>query len=160
MFFRGEHMKNFSQKSLAGSLCCPVISFLWGSVRALDALAHGLDFTGNGLFRMSFLGAVLIGGILSAVLTLAFDIHTEYYLDKRLILITAVFAFRVIISMFMVGSSLFYSVLYLLVWGVAYIVLFTKIRDVNTDFGEMTVLILSDPILYWTVGSVMEFGFR
>ena len=152
-------MKNFSQNGLAGSLCCPVISFLWGSIRALDALAHGLDFTDKGLFRMSFLGAVLIGGILSAVLTLAFDIHTEYYLDKRLILIAAVFFFRVIIGRFMVGSNVFYTVLYLLVGVVAYAVLFAKIRDMNTDFGEMTVLILSDPILYWTVGSVMEFGF-
>lgn len=153
-------MRNFSKKGLAGSLCCPIISFLWGAVRALDALVHGLEFTDKGLFRMSFLAAVLVGGILSVILTLAFDIHTEYYLDKRLILIAAVFVFRVIIGRFMVGSNLFYTVLYLLVGVVAYAVLFTKIRDVNTDFGEMTVLILSDPILYWTAGSVMEFGFE
>lgn len=151
-------MTKFSKKELAGSLCCPTLTFLWGLFYTLYSLGNGLEFTGRGLFRWSFIGAMAVGGILCAVLTLAFDIHTEYYLDKRLILIAAVFVFHIIISRFMVSSNLFYLVLYLLVGVVAYVVLFVKIRDVNTDPGELTILILSDPVLYWTLCYALQYG--
>lgn len=147
----------FSKKELAGSLCCPALSFLWGLVRFLNAIGSGLEFTGIGLFRWSFIGAMLIGGVLCAVLTAAFDIHTEYYLEKRPILIAAVFVFQVIIARFSVSGNIFYIVLYLLVGVAAYAVLFAKIRDVNTDPGELAVLVLSDPILYWTVSLTLQY---
>ena len=101
---------------------------------------------------------MLIGGVLSAVLSIAADIHTEYYLEKRLILIAIVFVFRQIILRFMVSSDMFYIVLFLILAGISYIVLFTKIRDVNTDWGEMTVILLSDPELYWTISDTLMFA--
>ena len=146
MIFKSQ----FTKKQLLCSLLCPALTFLWGLFNALYAVAGGLEFTGKGIFRLSLIAAMAIGGVLSAVLTLAFDIHTEYYLDKRLILIFAVFVFHSIINRFMVGSDLFYIVLFLMVGAAAYIVLFVKIRDINTDFGELAVIILSDPVLYWT----------
>lgn len=149
-------MKNFSGKQLAGSLFCPALSFLWGLVRLIDTLASGTGFSGIQLFRITFFGAVLIGGVLCTVLTLAFDIHTEYYLEKRLILLFAVVAFRAVISRIMVSNILVWLVLYLLVGIAAYIIMFAVIRDVNTDSGELTVLVLSEPTLYWTICSVME----
>lgn len=108
--------------------------------------------------RLTYIAAILIGGILCAVLSLAADIHTEYYLGKRLILIAAVFVFRQIIMRFMVSSNLFYIVLFLILAGISYIVLFTKIRDVNTDLGEMTVILLSDPELYWVISDTLMFA--
>lgn len=144
-------MYKFSKKELTGSLFCPLLTFFWGLFNSLYAIGNGLEFTGKGIFRLSLIGAMAVGGVLCAALTLAFDIHTEYYLDKRLILIAAVFVFHNIINRFMAGSSLFYIVLFLLVGAAAYIVLFVKIRDINTDPGELTILILSDPVLYWTV---------
>ncbi len=152
-------MTNFNKKELAGSLCCPILTFLWGCVGFLYAVGNGLDFAGKGLFRLSFIGAMAVGGILCAVLTLRFDIHTEYYLDKRLVLIAAVFAFHVIISRFMVSSNIFYLVLYILVGVIACVIQLTKIRDVNTDRGELTILVLSDPILYWTIYWTLHYGF-
>ncbi len=149
-------MKNFSGKQLAGSLFCPALSFLWGLVRLIDTLASSTGFTGKNLFRITFFGAVLIGGVLCTVLTLAFDIHTEYYLGKRSILLFAVIAFRAVISRFMVSNLMILLVLYLLVGIAAYIVMFAVIRDENTDPGELTVLVLSEPTLYWTICSVME----
>ncbi len=149
-------MKNFSGKQLAGSLFCPALSFLWGLVRLIDTLASGTGFTGKNLFRITFFGAVLIGGVLCTVLTLAFDIHTEYYLGKRSILLFAVIAFRAVISRFMVSNLMILLVLYLLVGIAAYIIIFAVIRDGNTDPGELTVLVLSEPTLYWTICSVME----
>ncbi len=149
-------MKNFSGKQLAGSLFCPALLFLWGLIRLIDTLASGTGFSGSQLFRITFFGAVLIGGVLCTVLTLAFDIHTEYYLEKRLVLIFGVVAYRAVISRFMVSNVMVWLVLYLLVGIAAYIIIFAVIRDVNTDFGELSVLVLSDPILYWTMCSVME----
>lgn len=148
---KGHVINRFSGKELVGSLFCPALSFVWGLIRFLDAFAHGAEFTGKGLFRMSFFAAMLIGGILSAVLTLAFDIHTECYLDKRLLLIAAVFVFHGIVGRFMISSNMVLLALYMLVSIVAFIVEFTKIRDINTDFGELAVIILSDPVLYWTI---------
>lgn len=105
--------------------------------------------------RLTYIAAILIGGILCAVLSLAADIHTEDYLEKRLILIAVVFVFRQIILRFMVSSDMFYIVLFLILAGISYIVLFTKIRDVNTDLGEMTVILLSDPVFYWIVSDIL-----
>ena len=98
-----------------------------------------------------------VGGILCTVLTLRFDIHTEYYLGKRLILIAAVFVFHGIISRFTLSSNICYIVFYALIGVIAGVIMFTKIRDVNTDWGELTILVLSDPILYWTVYWIVLF---
>lgn len=51
-----------------------------------------LLFPNNGGFPLVDLAAVLIGGILPAVLTLRLKIHTEKYLIKRLIIIVVIFA--------------------------------------------------------------------
>lgn len=150
-------MERFSKKELAGSLFCPIMSFLWGLIRFLNAVGSGLKLTGTGSFRLSFIGAMVIGGVLCTVLTLMLDIHTESYLNKRLILIAAVFISHVIIGRFTLSSYMFYFVAYLFVGIIAYIVLFTKIRDVNTDLGEMTILLLSDSILYWTLSQALEY---
>ena len=60
-------------------------------------------YSGNGSWRY-----------FCTVLTLKLDIHTEYYLGKRLILIAAVAVFHGIISRFMLSSNIFYIVLYAL----------------------------------------------
>lgn len=143
-------MSDFTKKQLAGSLCCPVLCFLWGLIRSLYDLSWGAEFTGKGIFRMSYLAAVLIGRIISAVLTLGLKIHTEYYLDKRLIVIAAVLVFHGIVSRFMFDSYIIPLIMYMVVSATALVVEFVKIHDVNTDWGERTVLILSDPIIYWT----------
>lgn len=143
-------MSDFTKKQLAGSLCCPVLCFIWGLIRSLYDFSWGAEFTGKGIFRMSYLAAVLIGGIISAVLTLGFKIHTEYYLDKRLIVIAAVFVFHGIIGRFMLESVIILLIMYMVVSATALVVEFVKIHDANTDWGERTVLILSDPIIYWT----------
>ncbi|MDE7229343.1 MAG: hypothetical protein K2N56_02580 [Oscillospiraceae bacterium] len=143
-------MSDFTKKQLAGSLCCPVLCFLWGLIRSLYDLSWGAEFSGKGIFRMSYLAAVLVGGIISAVLTLGFKIHTEYYLDKRLIVIAVVIVFHGIVSRFMFSNTVILLVMYMAVSAAALVVEFVKIHDVNTDRGERTVLILSDPIIYWT----------
>lgn len=143
-------MRDFTEKQLVGSLCCPALCFLWGMLRSLYDLSWGAEFTGKGIFRISYLAAVLIGGIISAVLTLRLKIHTEYYLDKRLILIAVVFVFHGIVGRFMFSNAVILLIMYMAVSVVAFIVEFVKIHDVNTDWGERVILILSDPILYWT----------
>lgn len=152
-------MANFTRKELAGSLFCPIFTFIWGLVRALNVVVGGWTVANGGFFRLSFVGA-MFGGALCTALTVSFDIHTEYYLDKRLILIASVFAFHIIISRFMVSSNAFYVVLYLLVALISYFILFTKIRDENTDWKELTVIVLSDPVLYWTVCHTLTFAYK
>lgn len=151
-------MTNFNKKQLADSLFCPILTFLWGAVRCIIPFGSIPDFSSKNVYGLSFIAAMAVGGVLCVILTLALDIHTEYYLEKRLILIAAVFVFHIVIARFSVSSNMFYVVSYLLVGVIAYIVMFVKIRDVNTDFGEMTILVLSDPILYWTVYQTVQFA--
>lgn len=143
-------MSDFTKKQLVGSLCCPVLCFLWGAIRFINDLSWGADFSGKGIFRMSYFAAMLIGGIIPAIMTLAFKIHTEYYLDKRLIAIAAVVVFHGIVGRFMFSSNIIPLIMYTTVGAVAIVVEFVKIHNVNTGWGERIVLILSDPIIYWT----------
>ncbi len=144
-------MKRFSGNGLVASLCCPALSLLWGLMRFIYDLSWGADFGGRGIFRISYFFAILIGGFLSAILTLTFDIHTEYYLNKRLLIIIAVYVFHGIVGRFSFESNIVMLVLYMMVSVVAFVVQFCKVRDVNTDVGEGAILIISDPILYWTI---------
>ena len=144
-------MVKFSGKGLAASLCCPCLSFLWGMIRLIYDLSWGADFGGKGIFRISYICAVLIGGLLSAILTLTLDIHTEYYLGIRILVIIGVFIFHSIVSRFVLGNSMVLLTMYMLVSAAGFIVQFKRVRDINTDAGESVILIISDPILYWTV---------
>lgn len=144
-------MNKFSGKGLAASLCCPAISFLWGMMGSLNALSWGGEFVGKGIFRVSFICAMLTGGILPALLTLRLDIHTEYYLQNRLIIMAVTFVFHAIASRFTLESTMILLALYMTVSAAAFVAEFIKVRDENTTPGEGVILILSDPIVYWTL---------
>ncbi len=138
-------MKGFTWAELAMSLCCPLLSFLWGILRILTDLMGGADFLGGGLLHMSCVLAILTGGIVPTVLTLTMKVHTEDYLKQRLIIIAVVYVLNGCIGM--IG----YFVLYVLVGVIAVIFQILKVQDNFNTAGERTVLIMSDPIIYWTI---------
>lgn len=144
-------MVKFSGKGLAASLFCPALSLLWGMIRLIYDLSWGAEFTGKGVFRVSYFGALLIGGVLSAILTLTLDIHTEQYLARRSIVIIGVFVFHNIVSMFMLENGMVLLAMYMTVSAVGFIVQFKWVRDMNSGLGESVILIISDPVVYWTL---------
>ena len=112
-------------------------------------LSSGADFTGKGSFRLTALIAILVGGILPVILTLARKIHTEQYLKKRIITIVIVYVANGFIGH--IGIPVVSVVLYMLVGVGAVIYQIIKVQDEDTSGGERIVLMLSDPIIYWTL---------
>ena len=142
-------MQGFTKRELIGSLFCPALTILWGGVRFLVDLTCGLKFTGEGSFRLTAIFAVFIGGILPVILTLTHKIHTEQYLKKRIITIIAVYVANGFIGLF--GNGVTMLALYMIVGIGAVLFQILKIQDENTLGKERVVLILSDPIVYWTI---------
>lgn len=142
-------MYKFDKKELIGSLCCPILTFLWGSIRSLVDLSWGANFTGKGSFRLTAFVAIVFGGILPFILTLALKIHTEQYLKKRIITIVIVYVANSFIGH--IGVPVVMFVFNMLVGIGAVIYQIIKVQDEDTSSGERAVFMLSDPIVYWTV---------
>ena len=146
---RADTMRGFEKKELIGSLFCPALTLLWGTVRILVDLSWGAEFTGRGSFRLTAFVAVLIGGVLPFIITLAGKIHTEQYLKKRLITIVIVYIFNGLIGL--IGYPVIMFPLYMFVGIGAVIIQVFKVQNEDTSGGERAVLMLSDPIVYWTI---------
>ena len=142
-------MYNFTRKELVGSLCCPALTILWCIIRVLTDLSWGAEFTGKGFFRLTPFIAFFVGGFLPIILTLACKIHTEHYLKKRLILIVIVYVFNGFIGL--IGVPVVMFALYMTVGIGAVIYQLLKVQDEDTSGGERAVIMLSDPIVYWTI---------
>lgn len=142
-------MNGFTRMELAMSLCCPLISFLWGVIRTFADLTGGAKFFGSGLLHISCVLAILAGGIVPTILTLKMKVHTEDYLKQRLITIAVVYVLNGCIGM--IGTPVIMFALYMLVGVTAVIFQILKVQDNLNTAGERTVLIMSDPIIYWTI---------
>ena len=142
-------MRGFEKKELIGSLFCPVLTLLWGLIRGLVDFSWGAEFTGRGSFRLTAFVAILIGGILPVIMTLAGKIHTEKYLKKRLIIIVIVYVVTGFINQ--IGYPVILFAYDMLVYIGAIIYQVRRVQNKDTSGGERAVLILSDPIVYWTI---------
>lgn len=140
------------------SLVCPFLCLLWGSARIIIYLADGerlTDFFVSHYFPNAVcFAAVLVGGILSAVLTLTRKIHTEDYLLKRLAVMGAVIVFHQI--MIFIGNALIVEPCLSLAGAAAVIYQILKVQNEDTSGGERAVMMMSDPILYLTIFWILE----
>ena len=98
---------------------------------------------------MTAIFAIIIGGILPIILTLTHSIHTEHYLKKRIITIIVVYVANGFIGLF--GNGVTMLALYMIIGIGAVLFQILKIQEENTLGKERLVLILSDPIVYWTI---------
>lgn len=152
-------MSDFTKKELWMSLVCPIITFIYGAFQIISDLAGEVHFEefykGHGCFRLSYFAAILVGGLLPAALTCFGKIHTEQYLKKRLAVIGVT-----ALAATVVNSLLFNAVIamaLLILFGTAAIVY--QMRNVYDDAfsnAERAVLLLSDPIVYFTIKYVIN----
>lgn len=66
-------------------------------------------------------------------------------------MIIGVFVFHNIVSMFMLENGMVLLAMYMTVSVVGFIVQFKWVRDMNSGLGESVILIISDPVVYWTL---------
>lgn len=134
-------MPYFTKKELIMSLCCPVITFLWGC----HILLSGFPLIG--------LVALLIGGVLPVILTLRFKIRTDSYLLIRFIVIVVVYGLNRFFENFGFpgGTSVSDFVLHMIVNVTAVLLQYLAVKDEDVTKGERAVLVLSDPILWWAI---------
>lgn len=149
-------MPYFTKKELIMSLFCPVFTFLWGLLHAVfyfpwDRIAEvGL----LSLYELLVgLAAMLVGGVLPAVLTWRRKIRTDRFFIKRVIIIAVVYWInRYGIHALPVTKTFFSGfVLYMIVNVTAVLLQYLTVKDEDVTKGERAVLILSDPILWWAV---------
>lgn len=142
-------MNDFSIKELAGSLAIPILTLLWGLIYTIDHLSLGVAFWENGTLRIL---AIIFGGALPIFLTLKYKIHTEEYLKTRLIFIITVF-FIFFGAGFLKLMWRFF--IYILVGIGSIIFEIFKVQDESTTGKERAVVMLSDPIIYWTLENLI-----
>lgn len=153
-------MNSFSKSQLLMSLVCPFLCLLWGFARIIIYLVDGerlIDFFVSHYFPNAIcFAAVLVGGILSSVLTLTRKIHTEDYLLNRLKVIGVVIIVHQVLMLFTIDASIVH-VLLSLAGSAAVIYQILKVQSEDTLRGERAVMIMSDPVLYWMLFWFLNF---
>lgn len=148
-------MENFeSKKELIKSLVFPVVSFLWGAAgleRDFLRGTWGAEFNGKyAVFLIIYIAAVL-GGIVAALLTLLAHVNTSRYFFKRLVIVGIVFVMGHYEEIFK-NRFIPLPISVVLIVAIACAVYeVIRVWDNKTTVGERVVLILSDPIIYWSL---------
>ncbi len=142
-------MANFSKRQLICSFICPAICFLWGAVYFFVDLFQGELFKNNRPLDLLYSSAMLFGGIIPALITVIGKVETGSYLKRRGLIIIVVFvAFK---AMTIGSLKHIHFYLFIIIGLAAFFYQILRVQDEMTTGGERAVLILSDPIIYWTV---------
>ncbi len=147
-------MRDFSKAELAGSLAVPILTFVWGLICTIDRMRWGGGVLGNSGFNLIYPLTIIFGGALPIFLTLKYKIHTEDYLKKRIIFIIPVFIIYTLISGSFLKVMWRFFLYILLGTGIIIFEVF-KIQDESTTGKERAVLMLSDPIIYWSLENLI-----
>ncbi len=142
----------FSTGELIKSLFCPALCIIWAVVRFVGDLTSGVPAwaIGGGCFALSCILSFFIGGVLCTILTLTLKIHTENYLKNRLITIFVVYYINSFIGLY-VGVDILKFIYFMIFYigGIIFQVL--KIQTNETTNAQRAVLMLSDPLVYFTI---------
>lgn len=147
---------DFTKKELLMSLVCPMLTFIYGAAQIIIYMTtdegYFKDFFSSWLcvIDLSYFAAVLIGGLLPAAMTCFGKIHTEHFLKQRLVVIAAIALIVTVVSI--LGPLALIMDLIGVICAVAAIVY--QIRNIHCEAfsnGERAVLMLSDPIVYFTI---------
>lgn len=137
-----------TRRQLICSLACPAVCFLWGAVYIVVYLAAGALFTNQPLADCGYIAAVVLGGIVPALITVIGKVDTESYLKQRGFIILVVFAAFKAMAIGSMKPIHFY--LYIAIGLAAILYQILHVQDDMTTRSERAVLILSDPTIYWT----------
>lgn len=149
-------MKDFLRVELIKSLFFPGLCALWVIVRFFSELSGGVNFlAGNFCRPISYGSALIFGCGLPALLTLSRNVHTERYLKKRLIIFVVAYVGLSFLNL--ISEPVLY-LFYYLFFGVFFVVLQVfKVQEEDTPAAERAVLMLSDPVIYWTIFHVVQY---
>lgn len=149
-------MKDFLRIELIKSLIFPGLCALWVIVRFVSELFGGVNFLAGNYFRpISYTCALVFGCGVPVLLTLTRNVHTERYLKKRLIILVVMY---VGLSFLNLISEPVLFAFYYLFFGVGSVVFQVfKVQEEDTPAAERAVLMLSDPVIYWTIFHVIHY---
>lgn len=132
----------------AGSLAFPIGIIVYSSYRFISDSVYGLGLGSGMLFSLSFLAAIVFGGILPIILTIVLKVDTREYFVPRLIIYLSTFAATAVIPEFVdVPRGGF--VLLTAVSSAVTMIYFYKIC--RTRFSEWFVILLSTPQIYMMI---------
>ncbi len=147
-------MKDFLRSELIKSLFFPVLCGLWAVVRLVNDLSWGADFSASFFFGpIGYIAAAVFGCAIPIILTLMRNVHTEDYFKKRLIILIVTYVGLSFLNLIM---DQFLYTLYYLFFGVGSVLFQVfKVQGEDTPTDERAVLILSDPVIYWTIRTLL-----
>lgn len=150
-------MKDFLRIELIKSLFFPGLCALWVIVRFFSELSGGVNFpAGNFCRPISYGSALIFGCGVPVLLTLSRNVHTERYLKKRLIILVVAYVALSLLNL--ISEPVLYAFYYLF-FGVFFVVLQVfKVQEEDTPAAERAVLMLSDPVIYWTMFQVISYS--
>lgn len=128
--------------------CLPAVCFLWGAVYIVVYLFNGSLFTNQPLADCGYFASIVLGEIVPALITVIGKVDTESYLEQRGFIIIVVF---VAFNAMTIGSlKPIHFYLFTAIGLAAILYQILHVQDELTTCAERAVLMLSDPIIYWT----------
>lgn len=147
-------MKDFLRIELIKSLIFPGLCALWVIVRFFAELDGGVNFLAGCFCRpISYTAALVFGCGVPVLLTLSRNVHTERYLKKRLIILVVTYVALSFLNL--IGVPLLYAFYYLFFAVFSVVFQVFKVQEEDTPPAERAVLMLSDPVIYWTLFNVI-----
>lgn len=147
-------MKDFLRIELIKSLIFPGLCALWVIVRSIAEIDGGVNLLAENFCRpISYTAALLFGCGLPVLLTLTRNVHTERYLKKRLIILVVTYVALSFLNLINVQFLFAIYYLFFAVFSVVFQVF--KVQEEDTPAAERAVLMLSDPVIYWTIFNVV-----
>ena len=147
-------MTTLPKKNLVLSLIFPAIIFCAGMYYFIKQLVRSLSMRDDPIMHWLVFAVIVLGGVLPAVLTTKLNIDTSEYLAVRLRSTVLIFIADTLISQRGINIVVAISVSVLCAAELFYQLL--EVQDDWTTGGERAVLMLSDPIFYYSAYILTE----
>ena len=128
-----------SWKYLIKTFLFPVITIIWGTVGVISEVLNSWELG----FREIFCPLIVLGGILSVILTITLKLDTQRYFFKRIAVFLII---HIIIRYFGVVAAAGWIAA--LLSAVEVIFQIIVVQDEDTTSSERVVMAISDPMLY------------
>lgn len=142
-------MGGFGWKELIKTFLFPALTIILGTVGVVSEILNSWEWG----FREFFFPLIILGGVLSVILTISLKSDTQRYFFKRIVVFVIIYVLNRVI-----GSLSFSGWTTVLLFTAEVIIQIVKVQDKDTTPSERVVLIISDPMLYQAVDMlVLEF---
>lgn len=145
-------MKNFTETQLLKSLAFPILTLvvgLWNFLGVLWLLRLYEQELYRVVITIYWAFVVIFGGVLTILMTVKFNVHTERYFFKRVISFAICFGAIYLMNHTFYHTGVFGGIYIMVVIGGKVVYQLLKVEDKETTGAERAVMFLSDYIIIY-----------